>query len=131
MSWQARERLRRIAEYFRQVLDEALQHVPPNLLSLRARPAPSSFPSEIVSPIFPILTQHPTLLAAYLCQFGYACTAVPYPAVPRGEERIRIVVHAANKPEELRELVDRMLQWATSMQVDKVQPQTPAIRARL
>ena len=130
-SRQGRERLRRVAEYFCRLLSEALKHISPSLLSLRARTTPSSFPSDIVSPIFPILTEHPTPLAAYLRQFKYACISVPYPAVPRGEERIRIVVHAANQPEELRALVDHMMQWATSMQVQTIQPLMQATRAKL
>ncbi|KAM5544639.1 hypothetical protein V8D89_001537 [Ganoderma adspersum] len=128
---EGRERLRRISEYFRRLLDEGLKDVPPSLLSLRLRHPPPDFPSDIVSPIFPILTEHPTALAAYLRQFGYACTSVPYPAVPRGEERIRVVVHAANEPEELVELVTRMLQWATTMQAHNIQPRTPHVRPRL
>ncbi|KAI1781784.1 PLP-dependent transferase [Ganoderma leucocontextum] len=129
---EGRQRLRRVSEYFRHLLDEALQHIPPNLLSLRSRSAPPDFPSDVVSPIFPILTEHPTPLSAYLRQFGYACTSVPYPAVPRGEERIRIVVHAANEPEELRELVDHMLKWATTMQAGNARSRmTPRIWPRL
>ncbi|PIL32199.1 hypothetical protein GSI_05444 [Ganoderma sinense ZZ0214-1] len=126
-----RERLRRISQYFHRLLDEGLKDVPPSLLSLRTGRRPADFPSDIVSPIFPILTEHPTSLAAHLRQFGYACTSVPYPAVPRGEERIRVVVHAANEPEELVELVTRMLQWATAMQVRSAHPRTPPVRPRL
>ena len=94
--------------------------MPHNLLSLRPRDTPQDFPDGVTSPIFPILTEHPLSLAAHLCQFGYACRPVPYPAVPRGEERIRVVIHAANEPEELRELVDHMLDWAEDMQARSV-----------
>lgn len=123
--------MRRISEYFHRVLVEGFKHVPSNLLSLRSRRTPPGFPSDIVSPIFPIFTEHPTALAAYLRQFGYACTSVPYPAVPRGEERIRVVVHAGNEPEELVKLVTRMLRWATNMQAQNVQPRSSSIRPRL
>ena len=131
MSRQGRERLRRTSEYFRRLLDEGLKDVPPSFLSFRTRQPPPDFPSDIVSPIFPIFTEHPTALAAHLRQFGYACTSVPYPAVPRGEERIRVVVHAANEPEELVELVTRMLQWATTMQAQNILPRTLPVRPRL
>ncbi len=102
-------------------MDEALEDVPPGLLSLRPRCIPADFPDDVASPIFPILTEHPLSLAAHLCQFGYACRPVPYPAVPRGEERIRVAVHAGNEPEELKELVDHMLEWAEAMQSRSLQ----------
>ena len=113
--------MRCISEEFHALLDEALEDVPQNLLSLRPRSTPKDFPENVVSPIFPILTEHPLSLAAYLCQFGYACRPVPYPAVPRGEERIRVVLHASNEPEELKELIDHMLEWAEDMQARSVQ----------
>ncbi|EJF56523.1 PLP-dependent transferase [Dichomitus squalens LYAD-421 SS1] len=131
---EARERLHRLSEHFHRLVEGSLKHVPPSLLSLLPRKAPGDFPNDIVSPIFPILTEHPVLLAAHLRRYGYACTSVPYPAVPRGQERIRVVVHAANKPEELRELVTRMLEWAASMQARAAQPQLrsiPTLQARL
>ena len=103
--------------------------IPPSLLSFRPRSIPQNFPDNIVSPIFPIFTEHPIALAAHLRQYGYACTSVPYPAVSRGEERIRVVVHAGNKLEELRELVTRMLEWAASMQAQDVQFQAQPIRS--
>ena len=51
----------------------------------------------------------------FLRPFGYAVTAIPYPTVPKGEERIRVVLHATNTEEELDQFVTRMLQWVTLM----------------
>ena len=93
-----------------------LKKVPKNILSLPSRDTPLGFSDDIVSPIFPILTAHPVPLALYLRQYGYACAPVQYPTVPRGKERVRVVVHAGNKPEELEELVARLLEWAAAMQ---------------
>ncbi|KAI1783888.1 PLP-dependent transferase [Ganoderma leucocontextum] len=118
----ARTHLRRMSEHFYNLLDKSLKHVPHNLLSLPPRRTPGDFPSDIISPIFPILTEHPISLAAHLNQFGYACRPIPYPAVPHGEERIRVVVHAATEPEELRELVAHMMQWAATIRARNVQP---------
>ena len=119
--------------HFRCLLEDALKHVPPNLLSLPPLCTPQNFPSEVVSPIFPILSQHPLSLAAHLVRFGYACRGLPYPVVPRGQERIRVIVHAASQPEELKELVSRILEWAETMQVQNIQPgsQFPELRSRM
>ena len=108
--------------YFRILLEDSLKRVPSNVVSLRPVSIPPDFPSDIVSPIFPILTQHPISLAAHLGRLGYACRALPYPAVPRGEERIRVIVHAGNRHEELTELVSHILDWAETMQGRNVQP---------
>ena len=108
--------MRRISEYFHRVLVEGFKHVPSNLLSLRSRRTPPGFPSDIVSPIFPIFTEHPLSLAVHLGQLGYPCRAISYPMVPRGEERLRVIVHAANQPQELVDLVSHILGWAETMQ---------------
>ncbi|KAM5544660.1 hypothetical protein V8D89_001558 [Ganoderma adspersum] len=118
---EARQRLRAVCLHFRSLLEDSLKHVPPTILSLRPLRTPQGFPREIVSPIFPIFTQHPQSLAAHLRQIGYASRAVPYPMVPRGEERIRVTVHAANQPQELVDLVSHILGWAETMQGRDVQ----------
>ena len=100
----------------RSLLEDSLKHVPPTLVSLRPLCLPQGFPSDIVSPIFPIFTKHPLSLAAHLGQLGYPCRAISYPMVPRGEERLRVIVHAANQPQELVDLVSHILAWAETMQ---------------
>ncbi|KAM5544674.1 hypothetical protein V8D89_001572 [Ganoderma adspersum] len=117
-----RDRLRTICLHFRRLLEDSLKDVPPTVVSLRPpSTAPQGFPSEIVSPIFPILTQHPQSLAAHLVQLGYACRAMLHPMVPSGEERIRVIVHAENQPQELLDLVSHILGWAETMQGRGVQ----------
>ncbi|KAM5544675.1 hypothetical protein V8D89_001573 [Ganoderma adspersum] len=118
---EARQRLRAVCVHFRSLLEDFLKHVPQTLVSLRPLRTPQGFPREIVSPIFPIFTRHPQSLAAHLVQLGYACRAVPYPMVPRGEERIRVIVHAENQPQELLDLISHILGWAETMQGRGVQ----------
>ncbi|PIL28026.1 hypothetical protein GSI_09877 [Ganoderma sinense ZZ0214-1] len=50
-------------------------HPEPSLASRFApglSPQRQNFPETVVSPIFLILTEHPLVLAAHLCQFGYS-----------------------------------------------------------
>ena len=100
---------------FEQKLIDALANVPSHLLSLHPHIKPSSFPTDIISPIFPVFTTAPIPLADYLRSLGYGTRPVPYPVVPRGQERIRIVVHARNTEEELDQLVEHLLHWAKAM----------------
>ncbi|KAI0364322.1 PLP-dependent transferase [Pilatotrama ljubarskyi] len=127
-----RETLRRLCEHFRGALKKAFKHIPPSLLSLRESPLPSGYPSTVLSPITPVLTSHPAQLAAYLNQFGYAVEGVFQPVVPKGEERIRISLHALNTKAELEDLVARLTQWAAEAQTTGSQTQSVGqIRSRL
>ncbi|KAI0788146.1 PLP-dependent transferase [Fomes fomentarius] len=111
-----RERLRLLAKYFTQALETALRHVPPDLLRLRQRDIPTDYPSTVFSPIFPLISHSPKDLEEFLKPRGYAVTAIPYPTVPKGEERIRVAVHAANTEEELDEFIRCLLEWVDNRQ---------------
>ena len=114
---QLRAALRRISETFAQKLSSALKDAPPHLLALppRAAHADGLQAQGIVSPIFPVLTSAPLALAAHLRALGYGARPVPYPVVPRGQERVRVIMHARNTEEEADELVVHLLGWARDM----------------
>ena len=61
------------------------------------------------------MTCAPIPLSEYLRGLGYAARPIPYPAVPRGKERVRIVMHAGNTEEEIEELIKNLLHWASGM----------------
>ena len=50
-------------------------------------------------------------LAAHCRDRGYSINAIWAPAVPPGEERVRICVHAGNTKEELDGLVEAIEEW--------------------
>ncbi|KAI0307459.1 PLP-dependent transferase [Multifurca ochricompacta] len=108
---QLRERLHKLSTQFSDLLLSALEPVPKSILRL-----PESHLNfgalPVPTPIFPILTSRPLQLATFLQAKGYAAQPIPYPAVPRGQERIRVVVHAENTEDELREFIEVLLQWA-------------------
>lgn len=56
------------------------------------------------APIVPVYTAAPLRLAARVQRAGFLVRAVRYPTVPRGEERVRLCVHAHNTREEMTRL---------------------------
>ncbi|GAA5876058.1 hypothetical protein JCM8547_003542 [Rhodosporidiobolus lusitaniae] len=90
--------------------------LPPHLLSLPSpsSPSPSPFspPHPPTSPIIPLLTPSPRPVAAFLRDKGFLVRPITYPTVPHGEERVRLCLHAGNKEEEVRGLVEGVVEWA-------------------
>lgn len=63
------------------------------------------------SPIVPLLTPHARALAAHLRGRGFLVRSICYPTVPRGQDRVRICVHAGNAEAEVRALVSAVQDW--------------------
>lgn len=63
------------------------------------------------SPIVPLLTTHARDLAAHLRGNGLLARPICYPTVPKGEDRVRICVHADNTPEDIDRLVECVRSW--------------------
>ncbi|KAF8878850.1 aminotransferase [Infundibulicybe gibba] len=106
-----RDKLHHRARFFSRTALELFQDVPSNLLSLRQTRG-SEYTSTLASPIFAVLTSLPASLQAYLNEKGYSAQAFSFPAVPRGEARLRVTVHAGNTEEDIREFVLNLRQWA-------------------
>ncbi|KAI0063239.1 PLP-dependent transferase [Artomyces pyxidatus] len=113
---QLRERLHDLSAYFRKLLVELTETVPKSLISL---PGSHITPDPLISttPIFPILTSQPIALATFFQKHGYSAQPIPYPAVPRGQERIRVVVHSGNSEQQLCDFVTLLRQWASSPEI--------------
>ncbi|KAK5657612.1 hypothetical protein OQA88_3191 [Cercophora sp. LCS_1] len=82
------------------------QRPPPNLLTV-------SF-LEPRSPIIPVLTDQPRSLASYCQNRGYMVRPIVAPTVPKGTERIRVCLHAANTTQEVAGLVAVVEDWVVS-----------------
>ncbi|TKY84925.1 hypothetical protein EX895_006005 [Sporisorium graminicola] len=63
------------------------------------------------SPIIPLLTDHARDLAAHLRSNGLLARPICYPTVPKGEDRVRICVHADNTVEDIDRLIQCVRQW--------------------
>ncbi|GAA5989039.1 hypothetical protein JCM10908_006281 [Rhodotorula pacifica] len=88
--------------------------LPPHLLAIASSSSPSASSSAAppaTSPIIPLLTRFPRPLSAFLRKKGYLVRPITYPTVPRGEERIRVCLHAGNTREEVDGLVAAIKVW--------------------
>ncbi|KAH6634511.1 pyridoxal phosphate-dependent transferase [Chaetomium sp. MPI-SDFR-AT-0129] len=63
------------------------------------------------SPVIPVLTSKPRDLARYCQQRGFMVRPIVAPTVPRGEERIRVCLHAKNTLDEVQGLVTAIEEW--------------------
>lgn len=82
------------------------------------------------SPIIPLLTAHARELAAHLRSNGLLARPICYPTVPKGEDRVRICVHADNTEEDIDQLIGCVRRWvepdATQSRVENGRQTTPA-----
>ncbi|KAL5358887.1 class II aminotransferase/8-amino-7-oxononanoate synthase [Aspergillus floccosus] len=66
------------------------------------------------SPIVPVVPRHDLAvdLGKYLEQAKYWVNTVHYPIVPEKMDRVRIVLHADNTPQQIDHVVELIMQWA-------------------
>jgi 8-amino-7-oxononanoate synthase len=67
--------------------------------------------TSLVSPIIPILSPQPHALSAFLRSKGYLARPIAYPTVAKGQERIRLCLHADNTQAEVNGLVGHLVAW--------------------
>lgn len=65
------------------------------------------------SPIIPLLTAHARELAAHLRSKGLLARPICYPTVPKGEDRVRICIHADNTEQDIDRLIACVRQWVS------------------
>lgn len=77
--------------------------------------------SDFQSPIVPVVTKagRAYALEAWMLKQGFVSWAVAYPTVPKGEDRVRIVIHAHNSHQQIERLVDVIMQWALEEEFGK------------
>ncbi|KAK3291053.1 pyridoxal phosphate-dependent transferase [Chaetomium fimeti] len=76
---------------------------PPDLLRVRL--------GKPQSPVIPVLTSQPRNLAKHCQQMRFMVRPIVAPTVPKGEERIRICLHARNSMAEVEGLIGAIEQW--------------------
>lgn len=72
---------------------------------------------SFVSPICPVWTRpkHNFFLSFHLQLKGYAVYPVSYPVVPKGKDRVRIIFHAQNTDEQVKDLAACICAWGEEM----------------
>lgn len=72
------------------------------------------------SPIIPLLTADARELAAHLRANGLLARPICYPTVPKGEDRVRICVHADNTAEDIDRLIECVRMWTEEAQGQRI-----------
>jgi len=99
------------AIYFESRLRSALSINNQTVLAL-SQPSPNSgLPQGFTSPCIPVFSPNPSLLVRYLQSLGYDSQAILYPVVPKGTQRIRIMVHAGHTHKDLDDMIDHLVEW--------------------
>ncbi|KAI0178952.1 class II aminotransferase/8-amino-7-oxononanoate synthase [Hypoxylon sp. FL1284] len=88
--------------------DEGILNIP-NMEDWEAKP--------FVTHVVPVMTRqrYTTWLCWHLQLAGFNCFPIDYPAVPRGMNRLRVVIHAHNTEAEVESLAEAMCEWAQEM----------------
>ncbi|KAK0435258.1 PLP-dependent transferase [Armillaria borealis] len=106
-----RKQVYECSQYFATKLRLALKGIPESVLAMCAADGSKD---TLVSPIFPLLTSQAMKLAEYLNSKGYVAQAIPFPIVPKGQERIRVVIHAENTLSDIDTFITIILGWVMS-----------------
>ncbi|KAI0394401.1 PLP-dependent transferase [Xylariaceae sp. FL0594] len=108
-------------------LHRLIQHCHAKLRGLRDRFAPTAAELALPphthallssSPIIPLFTSHPRSLARHCQSSGFMIRAIVAPTVPRGQERVRICIHAANTTEQIDDLCEVVGAWLCSLRAE-------------
>lgn len=65
----------------------------------------------ITTPIVPLLSSTPREFSKYLNRAGFLVRPITYPTVPKGQERVRICLHANNTTDDVKRLVSVIARW--------------------
>ncbi|CAG7977996.1 unnamed protein product [Penicillium nalgiovense] len=79
-------------------------------------PNEKSWNSEMLqSPIIPLVTppNESTELAGHMHRAKFWANPVMYPIVPKGMDRVRISIHADNTREQIEDVIEVIMEWAT------------------
>ncbi|KAK0193142.1 aminotransferase [Armillaria mellea] len=106
-----RKQVYKSSQYFAAKIRLALKGIPESVLAMCAADRSKD---PLVSPVFPLLTSQSLKLAEYLNSKGYIAQAIPFPIVPKGHERIRVVIHAETTFSDIDAFIAVLLGWATA-----------------
>jgi len=108
------------AEKSQRRLQRLIQHCHAKLRCLQERFSPTATELAIPhglssSPIIPLFTLYPKSLARHCQTSGFMIRPIVAPTVPKGQERIRICIHAGNTIEQVDSLCEAIGTWLCSL----------------
>ena len=104
--------LRSLMQYTHRLLARVLCSLRPPKSLLHAREEPPQ------SPIVPLFTLHARSLAQHCQQKGFMVRPVVPPTVPRGQDRVRLCLHAGNTFEQVRGLCKEIEAWVCQQRAE-------------
>ncbi|RXW13955.1 hypothetical protein EST38_g11901 [Candolleomyces aberdarensis] len=125
-----RETVMDLSHFFLSLFAQSTRDIPKSVLSLLNSETKNLNSRGLISPIFAIFSPDVVALQNHLNEKGYAARALAPPAVPRGKERLRVVIHAGNSEEQIKSLVEALREWALA-QGSNVIKQDEALRSKL
>ncbi|KAJ2912921.1 hypothetical protein MD484_g7488, partial [Candolleomyces efflorescens] len=109
---QLRKNVANMCHFFVKCFLESTNDIPKSVIAILHQETKDANGRGLVSPIFPIYTPQPVSLQQHLNKLGYAAKGLTYPGVPKGTERLRVVIHGGNTEAEIRLFVERLRVWA-------------------
>ncbi|KAJ2929930.1 hypothetical protein H1R20_g6030, partial [Candolleomyces eurysporus] len=107
-----RKNVANMCRFFVKTFMESTYDIPKSVLRILHQETKDSNGRGLMSPIFPIYTPQPMALQHHLNKLGYAARGLTYPGVPKGTERLRVVIHGGNTEAEIRLFVENLRAWA-------------------
>ncbi|KAJ2932071.1 hypothetical protein H1R20_g5025, partial [Candolleomyces eurysporus] len=111
---QLRKDVANLSHFFVKTFLESTYDIPKEVLSILNHESKDLHGRGLVSPVFPIYTPQPIALQHYLNKLGYNARGLAYPGVPKGTERIRVVIHGRNTEAQIRQFVKSLRAWGLS-----------------
>ncbi|KAJ2927520.1 hypothetical protein H1R20_g9574, partial [Candolleomyces eurysporus] len=130
VSNQLREIVMHLSHFFMSHFTQSTGDIPKSVLSLLNPDTKNLNSRGLISPIFAIFSSDVVALQNHLNKKGYAARALAPPAVPRGKERLRVVIHAGNSEEQIKRLVEALRGWALAQKLNDTK-QEETLRSRL
>ncbi|KAK8930100.1 hypothetical protein H634G_01339 [Metarhizium anisopliae BRIP 53293] len=93
---------------------------PPQLFRINTSPPES--------PIIPLFSAHSRSLARHCQQRGYMVRPIVAPTVPKGTDRVRLCLHAANTVSEVRGLCTAIEEWLEQQKTKDLSPRADGVQ---
>ncbi|KAJ2911691.1 hypothetical protein MD484_g8725, partial [Candolleomyces efflorescens] len=122
---QLRKKVQDLSHLFVKLFLESTYDIPKDVMSIVNYESKDVHARGLIAPVFPIRTPEPIALQGYLNKLGYAAKGLVYPGVPKGTERIRVVIHGGNTEDQVRRFVKSLRVWAVQ-QVALTTPTAPS-----